>query len=166
MKRLKNLFTCIILGIMLIPTAMPVILQLQQLFIQYQMEEALEHESLITVSIKTKDIQWIRQGRECMVNNQLFDVKEISIEHEITQLTGLYDMQEKAIQQQLANHTKNQQHSNHKAAIIKLLLQYAGLQTTDFEIKPAITPARSFGFYSMPFYPNPFTGMNTPPPRV
>jgi hypothetical protein len=99
---------------LLLLVAMPLLifsfLQLKQLYIQHQMEERLELASLKTIELSYNSFTWIKNGKEILINNKLFDVKSFTKKENSIVFTGLYDNDEDSIQksiEHLAQHEKN-----------------------------------------------------------
>lgn len=70
--------------------------------IKMEMKNKLEDSSLLVITLSKRSIIWLEKQHELIVNNQLFDVKQIvdeSSEH-IT-ISGLYDKTEDAIWQKI-----------------------------------------------------------------
>mgnify|MGYP006915403647 CR=1 FL=1 len=101
------LFVCI-----LVPVVTPVCLQIKQLYIQHEMLEKMEKTALISIRVKSNNIQWIKPGKECVIAGEMFDVKQIKQEGNALVLTGLFDEQEQQIRKQLLTQTKQQQNNN------------------------------------------------------
>jgi hypothetical protein len=85
----------------------------QQHSIKEEMEERLESQELTTLSILKKDVQWVKVGKELIINDEMFDVKSIKEEGEMLHIKGLYDVAEKTIKQKIALllHQKNDANS-------------------------------------------------------
>ncbi|MBK8087339.1 MAG: hypothetical protein IPK31_04960 [Chitinophagaceae bacterium] len=99
MQYFKTILTVFLLAAFSIPLLSTVVLQVRQLYVQWQMLEALEKQELVQVRIKTSDIEWIKDKKECWVNGEMFDVKRIQIINDETLLTGLYDKKKKKLKE-------------------------------------------------------------------
>jgi hypothetical protein len=166
MKLVKLITAFVMLVAFALPLLTTAILQVQQLYAQWQMLEALEKKELITISVTTKDIQWVRLGKECLIDGELFDVKTSVAHGDKIFLSGLYDAKEKTIQQQLAKQAKQQEQNGKAASLVKLLLLIA-IQAKDAGsiLQPANFSLACFRPYTPLIYHPPFNGCNTPPPR-
>ena len=65
------------------------------------MEEALKKEHLQTITVAANEVRWIENGKEILVQGQLFDVKEVRREAGRLVLRGLFDETEMALVKQL-----------------------------------------------------------------
>lgn len=63
----------------------------------HKVKEKLECEQLTEIMFSRHSIQWVERGKECLINNRMFDVKELRITGDTVVLLGLYDDQEKQI---------------------------------------------------------------------
>jgi hypothetical protein len=108
------LFCCII--------AFPLIfsggLQTFQQYIKYTVDERLETEELVTLTIPFSKIQWMEEGREIMIDGRMFDIKSYVEKEGSLIATGVYDDRETAVMELLNNFNDKQQNS----FIIQLLL--------------------------------------------
>ena len=86
------------------------------------MRERLEHQLLRTVSMRTKDIQWIEKDEEILVNGKMFDISAIEQKDGITTFTGLFDHEETLLVQQLEEQQKQSPSQNDK--ILGYLFQW------------------------------------------
>jgi hypothetical protein len=69
------------------------------------MEEKLEEEQLTTITIPAHELHWVKEGKEILINNHLFDIETITrLDDGRLVVTGLYDYQEQQLHEQL-NHT-------------------------------------------------------------
>lgn len=74
------------------------ILQIKTWMVQHEMIENLEHSQLQTIFLKTESIQWKEEGKELIIQNCLFDVKNFEKLGEDTyKVVGLFDKEEKNI---------------------------------------------------------------------
>jgi hypothetical protein len=120
MKLLKHIAAIVLTVLMLAPLVMPAFLQLQQTYVHWQMEEALEQKQLTTLSVSLHDIQWIEKGKECVIAGKLFDVKKMERNGDEMILTGLFDEKEKSIKDQISTISKKQNSSKQQVAAVKL----------------------------------------------
>lgn len=167
MKLLKHITTALLLAILLLPLVTPSILQLQQFYVQWEMLETLEEKELITVAIDAGEVQWIHKGEECIINGEMFDVKEWEQkDHQLT-LTGLFDKKEKEIIASIARQTKEQQKSNSSGKWIKLMQLNAAaapFAPADFYCL-SFYNTNLFHRYKYSFYSSPFSAVTAPPPK-
>jgi hypothetical protein len=166
MKFIKYITAGVWLFALLLPLATPLLLQLKQHYVQWQMMEALEENELITFTVDAEAVQWIKKGKECIINGKMFDVKESVYHHNNFILTGLFDEKEKEIKLQLQAFTKEEKKKHHTADVIKLLLQTAAIHNpTLFNFKPQLSFSGRSLFKDV-CYSSPFHSITTPPPRL
>lgn len=167
MKLLKYITAFIWLTALLLPLVTPLVLQVQQRFVQWEMLEALEKKELITITAAASTIHWVKKEKECMINGEMFDVKRMEQQGDKLILTGLYDEKEKQIKKQLLTQTKEQQKDKRSSQVVKLILQTALVNKTEiFDYKQAELPVTYISVYRNSYYQSPFKGTATPPPRL
>lgn len=165
MQYFKNILTVFLLAAFSIPLLSPVALQVKQLYVQWQMLEALEKQELVQIKIKTSDIQWIKGKKECWINGEMFDVKQIKVLNDETVLTGLYDKKEKEIKRLLREQTNNQQQSGKLQQLVKLFsVMFFTTETCKLPSLNSIDIAAGIQFRNS-FYITPFIGYTVPPPK-
>ncbi len=165
MKYVKTILTVFLLAAFSIPLLSPVALQVKQLYVQWQMLEALEKQELVHVRIKTSDIEWIKDKKECWIDGEMFDVKQIKVVNDETLLTGLYDKKEKEIKKILDEGAKDQQKSGKAKQLAK---RYSALKNIFYNIELSnrvYCSEKRFLTVTNPIYKLPFIGINTPPPK-
>lgn len=165
MKYFKTILTVFLLAAFSIPLLSPVALQVKQLYVQWQMLEALEKQELIHVRIKTADIEWIKDKKECWINGEMFDVKEMQVINDETLLTGLYDKKEKEIKRSLKDMAKNQQQSGKLQQLVKLFSVMAA-NAENLNLPPLdCIDINNRNQFRNSIYTNPFLGYTSPPPK-
>jgi hypothetical protein len=80
-----------------LPIVFPATLMVQRAFAVHEMKEKLERKELQEVRVPRSSIQWVKAGKECMINNRMFDVKDQTVSGDSVVLRGLYDDKEKEI---------------------------------------------------------------------
>ena len=149
---------------MALPLALTSFLQLKQLYVQWEMLEQLEQKELLTLTADSKDIQWIRQGRECMVQGRLFDVKfEKKNGNRIT-LTGLYDEREKELKQLIDKHSKPTHESYSLRQLFFLLTQLSVPQIQIYSFESLALQVKANRSVKPSFYSGPSFDLQDPPP--
>ena len=48
-----------------------------KMYIEFSMEEAMEHEQLEELTLVTKDIIWLKKNKEILVGKEMFDIKSL-----------------------------------------------------------------------------------------
>lgn len=92
----------------LLPVLMAIAFIARQQYVQWSMKEALEKQSLSTITISAKSFKWYKKGKEIIHNRHLFDVKSIEeVAPGVLLIKGLYDYQEDQLHKQVA---KNYEH--------------------------------------------------------
>ena len=89
------------------------------------MKQGLECKMLRNLTLNRNELQWVRSGKEIMVEGKLFDVKSISYKEDGTAvITGLFDEEETALVQQLQKNQKenNSQGTKQLAQLFQLML--------------------------------------------
>lgn len=166
MQPAKNILTVFLLAAFSVPLVLPVFLQVQQQYVKWQMSESLEQQQLVQLKIKTSSIQWLRRGKECIINGELFDVKNSVVNNNETILTGLFDKKETEIKTTIEKQTREQQDESKWKQLVKL---YTACQASSgiITIKPPVAET-NFKFCTLytAFYLQPSLGILTPPPEI
>lgn len=148
---------------MLIPVVTPVYLQIKQLHIQHEMLEKMEKAELVSIRVKADNIQWVKPGKECVIGDEMFDVKRIKQEGELLVLTGLYDVKEKELKKLAVAHS--QEKSKQSGYTIKLLSLIL-ITPEQVSVQPiAASLSKSYPLFNRILHINPYIGFITPPPR-
>ena len=109
MRKIKNILFLLLFAVMLVPVATPFLLQLKIILAESDAEERLERNHLEVLRIPVKNILWTKQGKEIIINNRLFDVKEFSRNKKEIVVTGIYDDVETALEKQMTGLWQQQQ---------------------------------------------------------
>lgn len=103
----------------------------QRAVVVHEMKEKLEREELHEVMVLESSIQWVKSGKECMINNRMFDVKDLTASGDSVVLKGLYDDKEKEIVARLESIStplhQDQERSNTIYQITHLVFDYTEL---------------------------------------
>ncbi|HLO39197.1 MAG TPA: hypothetical protein VK173_11925 [Lacibacter sp.] len=127
------------------------------------MLEKLEKESLINIRVKADDIQWVKPNKECIVGNEMFDVKRIKVDGDDLILTGLYDVKEKELKRMIRQQSEQQsEQSKQTVRLFSTLALPVEVANVFFYTTGTGTPKSLF---RQSFYHSPFLGFLTPPPR-
>lgn len=100
-KKNKPLAVISLLALVMIPLYIAVFFLVQQTIIRHQMMEKLEEEALQTFSVPEKNVTWIEEGKELIVDGKLFDVKFFKTTDGYLEVTGLFDEMELKLQHNL-----------------------------------------------------------------
>ena len=127
-----SLFKKITAAVLLFFTVFPLLFSLfflgQQKFIRWQMEEKLEHDELVSITISESDFQWHKKDKEIIYKGHYFDVKSITelSGHKLL-VTGLYDYQEQELNESIAKMLDTKSNSR----TLKLIQQLFSLVVTE-----------------------------------
>ncbi|MGG9961594.1 hypothetical protein [Ferruginibacter sp. SUN106] len=96
---------------------------IKQKLIEHEMEERLETACLQTVTVKITGIQWLKENKEAVIDDKLFDVRYYTTKGNTIILTGLYDKDEDHLHEQLKNfmQQKNGASSPMSNVVVKFL---------------------------------------------
>lgn len=70
---------------------------IQQQLVQQQREERFKTELLEVVAVKVENVNWIKLGKEVLVDGKLFDVKSFKIKGSNIFFTGFFDSKEEKL---------------------------------------------------------------------
>jgi hypothetical protein len=85
-----------------IPLLFSVITIVRQKVLQINSRLRFDTEKTETISISKQNINWVKKGKEVLIDGKYFDVKSFKTEGDIIALTGYYDHKE----DKLVNHIK------------------------------------------------------------
>ncbi len=163
MRFIKTITAIKLLIGMSLPMLSPVILQLKQLHVQHEMLKKLEREQLISIRLKTNTVQWVKPNKECVIGNEMFDVKKIEIDGDELVLTGLYDAKEKELKRMISQQSEKQsEQSKQTVRLFSALALPVEVANVFFYTTGTGIPKSLF---RQSFYHSPFLGFLTPPPR-
>lgn len=80
--------------IMSVPVLLSLTFVLRQIVIQQEVEKKMKSGVLQTISISKAGINWVKPGKEILLDNRLFDVKHFESGNEMVTLTGFFDDEE------------------------------------------------------------------------
>ncbi len=166
MRFYKTIAVIFLSAIIMIPLVTPAILQLQQLAVQVHMLEELEKKQLLTITVPASNIIWVEKGKECLIDGEMFDVKEIQTTNGIATLKGLFDEKEKQLKKQIEDFAKKEQQSKKTFQFVKLFSsvndhsQFAEIPEAAYTIT-----SKPVGFYDQ-FHSSPPLTISTPPPKA
>ncbi|MGB4842990.1 MAG: hypothetical protein WBP16_00850 [Ferruginibacter sp.] len=111
----------------LLIVAVPVFLSLkfilEQSLIQQEVEEKMEKEALISVSIPAAELVWVKKGKEILLDGKFFDVKSMTAENGQITLIGYFDEKETELVEKYKNTTdKNSSNNPLSQLALKFLL--------------------------------------------
>lgn len=100
MQKSKKILFLLLFAALLIPAITPLIIQIKIAWIKMEAERRLETNNLQVVHIPVKNVKWVKQGKEMIINNRLFDVKDFLQNATEIIVTGIYDDIETALEKQ------------------------------------------------------------------
>jgi hypothetical protein len=139
--------------------------KLQIKAIEHKMELALEKQHTTTIQLPIQQIVWVKKGKELLLNKQLFDVKSIEIINEIAIITGLYDSDEKRINDAIALNLKQQ--TQHAETQWQQYLQLVWYFKKLILIEPALLlkEQKIYTSHLVKYCPTTYSLVPTPPPN-
>lgn len=118
MRKFRLHIISLFLGcLVLLPLVFSGGLQLFQMYLKFRAEHRLETEELQTLSVPEDKVQWVEEGREFIVDGQMYDLESYSVTDGVFTARVLFDAEEtKAMA--LLNHFNEKQQD---LLIIRLL---------------------------------------------
>ena len=107
-----------------VPFVFILFVHIKQQTIRHKMKESLEHQLLQTITLSENEINWVKPGKEILVDGKMFDIKSHVIVNSRHKFTGLFDHEETAL---LSHLKKNTRKSN--APVAKLTLSFTANTT-------------------------------------
>jgi len=149
----------------IIPFAFILFFQIKQQVVHHKMKESLEQELLQIISIPEKKVQWIKAGKEILVEGKMFDIKSFYKENGQYVFTGLYDHEETALVNLLKeNWKKNNESGNRILTNLFQLLQLVYPNENAYQL--ANNNLRSTNFYYSHIHLTAlYKKVPTPPPQ-
>lgn len=166
MRLYRTIAVVFLSAIIMIPLLTPALLQLKQFAVQMHMLEELEKQQLCTITVSSATIQWIKKGKECLIDGEMFDVKEMQTTNHSTTLKGLFDAKEKQLKKQIEDFAKKEQQSQKAFQFVKLF------SSVNDNSKFAEVPEAAYTIIAKPvsfyhqYHISPFITINTPPPKA
>src|SRR5947208_3090119 len=123
---LKNkILSLVFLCLVAIPVSYCIYFFVKQQVVRHRMAEALEQSGLHTITTTTDRISWVNFGNEILIDGHLFDVESYKQTGKNLQLTGLYDIEEDDLNNQLnkIEQQRSRQNSGDYVMLISLLFQ-------------------------------------------
>lgn len=100
------------------PFLIPGTLMVQQAVVVHEMKEKLEREELQLITVLRSSVRWVRPSKECLVNDRMFDVKEMTTSGDSVILRGLFDDKEKEIIARLGSFSAPVKHEKDRSGTI------------------------------------------------
>jgi hypothetical protein len=113
MPRLQYKITAFVfLLIIAVPVFLSVKFILEENLIQEEVEEKMNTVVLRSVSIAKADIIWIKAGKEILLDDKLFDVKNFAVKKDTIILTGYFDDKETELLAKFKKYTETNDRDN------------------------------------------------------
>lgn len=82
---------------------------------KYKIFEQLENKNAVTISISKSKLHWVEEGKELLIDGNLFDVKAIKVcNNNYIIVSGLFDKQEDKLWNDIANERLPQNNTQEK----------------------------------------------------
>ena len=155
-----------LLVLILAPLSYMLILRLHQEQIRNRMKEELEHSLLQELVIPAGELQWLKPGKEIVVDNQLFDIKSIRYSEDgNAYITGLFDKEETNLVHEMKK-DQDEQNRNSSSQVIRLFKMIQSVPEPDPLFAAVPENIKTTGNISgNPLLPAGFTSISTPPPQ-
>jgi hypothetical protein len=102
MRYLKKINAAFILLLILaMPLFFGVAVLVKQQIAQHQRNEKFSKETLVTITVSTSAVYWVKPDKEILYAGKLFDVKSFSVRENSVVLTGFFDLKEDKLVQQI-----------------------------------------------------------------
>lgn len=161
----RNITALFLLVLVLAPISYFCISEIRQQQIRAEMRERLEKESLHKLVLDAAAVRWYKPGREILVGNRLFDVKESrSLDNGHVEFTGIFDDEETRLVKQVQETRENENNNTDELASLFQLLTGADIPVHLSAIEPCTTPVSHAGYYNWNL-PVIYKGLRTPPPQ-
>lgn len=119
---LKKITTLGLALIVAMPLFFTVGILVKQKILQFHRRERLEREGLQTITVPAEKINWIKAGKEVLVDGKLFDVKHFKKHSNQITLTGFFDKEEDSLFDQINQMAKDNNRSSPFKVIINFLM--------------------------------------------
>lgn len=90
----KKITAFLLVLLLAIPLIFSVVLTVQQKVLQVSSRFKFDKEIIQTISVHKKDINWVKKGKEILIDGKYFDVKSFKTRGDDLLLTGYYDHKE------------------------------------------------------------------------
>lgn len=126
------------------------------------MIERLEEEALQTISIPLQELIWLKKGKEILISNKRFDVKEIALKKNMAFVSGLFDDEEEALVKKI-----NKQHSSQQTVLLKIWFPvFKSLPRELNTVTPMSWLKNEYQIYCSLKLPSTLLQVITPPPKA
>jgi len=144
-----------------------VITEIKQQAIQHKMKQQLETKMLQVVVVAENNIQWIKKGKEILINGRMFDIKYIyKGSHGLIVFSGLYDDDETMLVNEVQKKQQREKKTGNKllSYLFQLLQVIPGNPTEEFS-KLSIPSNNNFPEFEQRLSTQSIAIL-TPPPQI
>jgi hypothetical protein len=121
----KKILAYALLLVVAIPLFFSAYFVVKQQLIQQQVKEKMEAVTVQTISIPLTEAQWVKEGKEILIEGKLFDIKSYSISGDNIILNGLFDNEEDEL---IAKTNNSFQHNKtNNQPLTQLIAKYLSL---------------------------------------
>jgi hypothetical protein len=167
---MKKILIKVFSFILLLATSFPLshifIIQTRQQKLQKEMAVRLSSVTLHTITLDKKEVLWIKEGKEIMVNGKMFDVKSFSIHENTITFSGLYDEDETELMARFKKDYQNNLPGTTQLTSLFQLLQtlYSNSSMVEMFLPVLLNKKFAGSITASPIAP--FISIITPPPQV
>ena len=127
----KNIILIFLLCLVAMPLFFSVYTMIEKKIIEHRMQGKLEQECLQTITLEASAVTWLKKNKELLINGEPFDVSSMSRNGESITVTGLFDNQEKKLEEQLERYNHSQERSASSKNSLLLLFFTTWYQTNE-----------------------------------
>lgn len=162
----KHITVLGLLLLMVMPLFFSVAVMVKQKILQFQRMERFETEAIQRISVSPEKLLWVKDGKEVIIEGELFDVESYEQQGNKILLTGFYDNKEEKLVKDIKDiYQNNKAESPFNRAVTKFLLVPFYLEPGSSSLLNSWqTITRRFSNYTEPIS----TGCHaavSPPPR-
>lgn len=163
MNKRRYIISFVLIVVLSLPFAAQLFMQVRISAIRNTMKQKLAKEQLTRLTIPVSALKWVKQGKEIIIGNRLFDIKTICTENDTAVVTGLYDEAEKKLTDQLsAQHKKSDSLNSMMQQLFTS--SYDHSFTEQPVLYPPPEPAQKNNTIQTAKYSSPYTLVAAPPP--
>jgi len=166
-----NKKSCLIIFTLFL-VAMPLLFSIasivENLLIEFQMEQALMKGNMQTITVDRSEIIWLKSGEEALINGRMFDVASFKTNERQLTLTGLFDIREenfKKTLQAIDEHQNKPYKGKINFLVLLLGTSYNLNEPIVLHSPPVVKPIQSCN-RSKAYPLNTFIEILIPPPRI
>ena len=111
-----------LLFLMAMPFISSIYSLIEKMVIEHRMEERFECENLQVITIDADSVIWLKKNKELLVNGEPFDIKKLSSNGRKITVEGLFDSDEKELNQKIVKFNNAGDPSLRKTSLLVLLM--------------------------------------------